>query len=28
VNTQVQNGDIKIIFPNEFANAKAIFPVT
>jgi branched-chain amino acid transport system substrate-binding protein len=28
VNTQVQNGDIKVIFPTEFANAKAVFPVT
>ncbi|MCZ8374217.1 MAG: ABC transporter substrate-binding protein [Beijerinckiaceae bacterium] len=28
VNTQVQNGDIKIIFPTEVANAKPIFPVT
>jgi branched-chain amino acid transport system substrate-binding protein len=26
VNTQVQNGDIKVIFPAEFADAKAIFP--
>jgi branched-chain amino acid transport system substrate-binding protein len=26
VNTQVQNGDIKLIFPTEFADAKAIFP--
>jgi branched-chain amino acid transport system substrate-binding protein len=26
VNTQVQNGDIKVIFPTEFADAKAIFP--
>lgn len=26
VNTQVQNGDIKVIFPNEFADAKPIFP--
>jgi branched-chain amino acid transport system substrate-binding protein len=28
VNTQVQNGDIKIIFPTEFADAKAVFPAT
>lgn len=28
VNTQVQNGDIKIIFPTEVANAKPVFPVT
>lgn len=28
VNTQVQGGDIKVIFPNEFANAKPVFPVT
>jgi len=28
VNTQVQNGDIKVIFPTEFADAKAIFPAT
>ncbi|MCZ8186006.1 MAG: ABC transporter substrate-binding protein [Beijerinckiaceae bacterium] len=28
VNTQVQNGDIKIIFPTDVANAKPIFPVT
>ncbi|WP_284176744.1 ABC transporter substrate-binding protein [Rhabdaerophilum sp. SD176] len=27
VNTQVQNGDIKIIFPTEVANAKPVFPV-
>jgi branched-chain amino acid transport system substrate-binding protein len=26
VNTQVQNGDIKVIFPTEFADAKPIFP--
>ena len=26
VNTQVQNGDIKLIFPAEVANAKPIFP--
>jgi branched-chain amino acid transport system substrate-binding protein len=28
VNTQVQGGDIKIIFPNEVANAKPVFPAT
>jgi branched-chain amino acid transport system substrate-binding protein len=28
VNTQVQNGDIKVIFPTDFANAKAVFPAT
>ncbi|MGL4325228.1 MAG: ABC transporter substrate-binding protein [Beijerinckiaceae bacterium] len=28
VNTQVQNGDIKVIFPNEFADAKPVFPAT
>jgi branched-chain amino acid transport system substrate-binding protein len=27
VNTQVQNGDIKVIFPADFADAKPIFPV-
>lgn len=27
VNTQVQDGDIKVIFPDAFADAKAIFPV-
>ncbi len=27
VNTQVQNGDIKVIFPDDFADAKPIFPV-
>lgn len=27
VNTQVQNGDIKVIFPTDFADAKAVFPV-
>jgi branched-chain amino acid transport system substrate-binding protein len=27
VNTQVQGGDIKVIFPAEFADAKAMFPV-
>ena len=26
VNTQVQNGEIKVIFPTEFADAKPIFP--
>jgi branched-chain amino acid transport system substrate-binding protein len=26
VNTQVQNGDIKVIFPTEFADAKPVFP--
>ncbi len=26
VNTQVQGGDIKVIFPEEFADAKAVFP--
>jgi branched-chain amino acid transport system substrate-binding protein len=26
VNTQVQGGDIKVIFPTEFADAKAVFP--
>ena len=26
VNTQVQNNDIKVIFPTEFADAKAIYP--
>jgi branched-chain amino acid transport system substrate-binding protein len=26
INTQVQNGDIKVIFPAEFADAKAVFP--
>jgi branched-chain amino acid transport system substrate-binding protein len=26
VNTQVQNGDIKLIFPTEFADAKPVFP--
>jgi branched-chain amino acid transport system substrate-binding protein len=26
VNTQVQNGDIKVIFPSEFADAKAGLP--
>ncbi|MEJ1158969.1 ABC transporter substrate-binding protein [Prosthecomicrobium sp. N25] len=28
VNTQVQNGDIKVIFPDAFADAKPIFPAT
>lgn len=28
VNTQVQSGDIKLIFPADFANAKPIFPAT
>jgi branched-chain amino acid transport system substrate-binding protein len=28
VNTQVQNGDIKVIFPTEFADAKPVFPAT
>lgn len=28
VNTQVQGGDIKVIFPDTFANAKPVFPVT
>jgi branched-chain amino acid transport system substrate-binding protein len=28
VNTQVQNGDIKVIFPDAFADAKPVFPVT
>ncbi len=28
VNTQVQNGDIKVIFPRDFADAQAIYPVT
>lgn len=28
VNTQVQNGDIKVIFPNEFADAKPVYPAT
>jgi branched-chain amino acid transport system substrate-binding protein len=28
VNTQVQNGDVKVIFPAEFAEAKPIFPAT
>jgi len=27
VNTQVQDGDIKVIFPDAFANAKPIFPI-
>jgi branched-chain amino acid transport system substrate-binding protein len=28
VNTQVQGGDIKLIFPTEVANAKPVFPAT
>lgn len=28
VNTQVQSGDIKVIFPAAFADAKAVFPAT
>jgi branched-chain amino acid transport system substrate-binding protein len=28
VNTQVQNGDIKVIFPDTFADARPVFPVT
>ncbi len=28
VNTQVQGGDIKVIFPDAFADAKPVFPVT
>ena len=27
VNTQVQGGDIKVIFPDSFSNAKPVFPV-
>jgi branched-chain amino acid transport system substrate-binding protein len=27
VNTQVQDGDIKVIFPADFANAKPVFPI-
>jgi branched-chain amino acid transport system substrate-binding protein len=27
VNTQVQNGDIKVIFPSRYADAKPVFPV-
>jgi branched-chain amino acid transport system substrate-binding protein len=27
VNTQVQDGDIKVIFPEEFADAEPVFPV-
>jgi branched-chain amino acid transport system substrate-binding protein len=27
VNTQVQGGDIKVIFPADFADAKPVFPV-
>ena len=26
VNTQVQDGDIKVIFPEDFADAKPVFP--
>ncbi|WP_370156513.1 ABC transporter substrate-binding protein [Ferrovibrio sp.] len=26
VNTQIQGGDIKVIFPKDFANAKPVFP--
>lgn len=28
VNTQVQSGDIKVIFPDEVADARPIFPIT
>ena len=28
VNTQVQGGDIKVIFPDAFADAKPVFPAT
>jgi branched-chain amino acid transport system substrate-binding protein len=28
VNTQIQGGDIKVIFPQEFADARPVFPVT
>lgn len=28
VNTQVQSGDIKVIFPTDFADARPIFPAT
>jgi branched-chain amino acid transport system substrate-binding protein len=28
VNTQVQGGDIKIVFPTDFANAKPVFPAS
>lgn len=28
VNTQVQGGDIKVIFPRDFADAQPVFPVT
>jgi branched-chain amino acid transport system substrate-binding protein len=28
VNTQVQNGDVKVIFPVDFAEAKPVFPAT
>jgi branched-chain amino acid transport system substrate-binding protein len=27
VNLQVQNNDIKVILPKEFANAKPVFPM-
>jgi branched-chain amino acid transport system substrate-binding protein len=27
VNTQVQGGDIKVIFPEKFADAKPVFPI-
>ena len=27
VNTQVQDHDIKVIYPDEFADAKPVFPV-
>jgi len=27
VNLQVQDNDIKVILPTEFANAKAVFPM-
>jgi branched-chain amino acid transport system substrate-binding protein len=27
VNTQVQDNDIKVIFPSSFADAKPVFPV-
>jgi branched-chain amino acid transport system substrate-binding protein len=28
VNTQVQGGDIKVIFPDAFADARPVFPAT
>jgi branched-chain amino acid transport system substrate-binding protein len=28
VNTQVQGGDIKVIFPRDFADAQPVYPVT